>query len=87
MAYDQTRPAWLQTGVDPEEDAPCPKPKLTKRRGGESSGDRKRSSWNASDNNSEDEGRRVTPKPKLRTRRDASMSSTNQKLGSNAARE
>jgi ATP-dependent RNA helicase DeaD len=79
IAYDQTRPAWLQTGVDPQDDAPSTKPKLAKRRGGDS--DRNRS-WNKSDSHHGDEGRKATPKPKLRSnRRDASVSS------SNAARE
>jgi ATP-dependent RNA helicase DeaD len=81
LAYDQTRPAWLQTGVDPQDDAPSTKPKLAKRRGGDSDRDRNRS-WNKSDSHHGDEGRRATPKPKLRSsHRDASVSS------SNAARE
>ncbi|MDP5338089.1 MAG: ATP-dependent helicase, partial [Nodularia sp. (in: cyanobacteria)] len=74
IAYDQTRPAWLQSGVDPQDDEPSSKPKLAKRRGGEASNDRNRS-WNKPDNNGS------SPKPKLRTntsnRRDASVSSSN----------
>jgi ATP-dependent RNA helicase DeaD len=74
IAYDQTRPAWLQSGVDPQDDEPSSKPKLAKRRGGESSNDRNRS-WNKPDNNG------GSSKPKLRTntsnRRDASVSSSN----------
>ncbi|HLO87009.1 MAG TPA: DEAD/DEAH box helicase [Nostocaceae cyanobacterium] len=77
IAYDQTRPAWLNSDVEiPEEVASTPKPKLIKRRDGDrvrnSSDDRTRSSW-AKDSQTE-EGR-ATPKPKLKTtRREASVS-------------
>jgi ATP-dependent RNA helicase DeaD len=90
IAYDQTRPDWLQSGVDIPLEEPAPKPKLNKRRdGGEytrsSGGERSRSSssWSKSDNNG-DEGRGSgSPKPKLRTgRREPSVTPSNQKLGS-----
>lgn len=86
IAYDQTRPAWLQSGVDPqEENVSTPKPKLAKRRDG---GERSRSSWNKSDSNNGDDERRGSSKPKLRTgRRDASVAPTGQKLGSHSGRE
>ncbi|NET00685.1 MAG: DEAD/DEAH box helicase [Sphaerospermopsis sp. SIO1G1] len=58
IAYDQTRPAWLQNGVDVPEEEPTPKPKLNKRR------DR---SWSKSDRHGSDG--RPTPKPKLRKER------------------
>ncbi|MBD2566683.1 DEAD/DEAH box helicase [Anabaena lutea] len=94
IAYDQTRPAWLQTEVDlPVEEGPAPKPKLNKRRdGGDSSernsgGNRNRSSWSKSDNNG-DEDRRGSVKPKLRTgRRESSPTPNNHKLGSPTGRE
>ncbi|QLE54551.1 DEAD/DEAH box helicase [Nostoc sp. TCL26-01] len=84
IAYDQTRPAWLSSDIEiPEEVVSSPKPKLNKRR--ESSGDRNRSSWNKSESNNNDEDRRGTPKPKLRTgRRESSIAPGNQKLGSTA---
>ncbi|MEA5567867.1 MULTISPECIES: DEAD/DEAH box helicase [unclassified Anabaena] len=87
IAYDQTRPAWLSSDVEiPEETTSSPKPKLSKRR--EFSGDRNRSNWNRSDNNNGDEDRRGSSKPKLRSgRREPSVSSGNQKLGSSATRE
>jgi len=87
IAYDQTRPAWLQSDVEiPQEDsAPSPKPRLNKRR--ESNGDRPRSAWK-SDSSTGEEERHASPKPKLRTsQRDSSVSPTNQKLGSHTARE
>jgi ATP-dependent RNA helicase DeaD len=86
IAYDQTRPAWLSSDIEiPEESAAIPKPKLSKRR--EFSGDRNRSNWNRSDHNG-DEERGGTPKPKLRSgRREPSVSSGNQKLGSSATKE
>jgi ATP-dependent RNA helicase DeaD len=86
IAYDQTRPAWLQTEVElPVEETSTPKPKLNKRRDGGGS-DRPRSSWAKSDSTAE-EGR-GTPKPKLRTsRREPSGSPSNQKLGSHTGRE
>ncbi|WP_016953324.1 DEAD/DEAH box helicase [Anabaena sp. PCC 7108] len=92
IAYDQTRPAWLQTEVDlPVEEGPAPKPKLNKRRDGDSSernsgGNRNRSSWSKSDNNG-DEDRRGSVKPKLRGRRESSPTPNNQKLGSPTGRE
>ncbi|MBW4561763.1 MAG: DEAD/DEAH box helicase [Mojavia pulchra JT2-VF2] len=88
IAYDQTRPAWLNSDIEiPQEDnAPSPKPKLVKRR--DASGERTRSSWSKSDTNIGEDERRATPKPKLKTsRRDASVSPANQKLGSSTARE
>ncbi|WP_071190055.1 DEAD/DEAH box helicase [Trichormus sp. NMC-1] len=94
IAYDQTRPAWLQTEVDlPVEEGPAPKPKLNKRRdGGDSSernsgGNRNRSSWSKSDNNGDDD-RRGSVKPKLRTgRSESSPTPNNRKLGSPTGRE
>ncbi|MBE9035939.1 DEAD/DEAH box helicase [aff. Roholtiella sp. LEGE 12411] len=88
IAYDQTRPAWLQSDVEiPQEDnGPTPKPRLNKRR--ESNGDRTRSSWSKSDSSNGEEERHGTPKPKLRTTsRESSVSPTNKKLGSHTARE
>ncbi|MFM7372497.1 MAG: DEAD/DEAH box helicase [Sphaerospermopsis kisseleviana] len=79
LAYDQTRPAWLQNGVDVPDEEPTPKPKLNKRRDGdrsernfggdynERSGGNRGRSWSKSDRNG-DEGR-PTPKPKLRKER------------------
>jgi ATP-dependent RNA helicase DeaD len=79
LAYDQTRPAWLQNGVDVPDEEPTPKPKLNKRRDGdrsernfggdynERSGGSRGRSWSKSDRNG-DEGR-PTPKPKLRKER------------------
>ncbi|WP_017654089.1 DEAD/DEAH box helicase [Fortiea contorta] len=81
IAYDETRPAWLQSDVEiPQEEVSTPKPKLVKRR--EAVGDRTRGNWSKSDNSStaEDE-RRSSSKPKLKTgRRDASSAPV-QKLG------
>ncbi|AFZ23673.1 DNA/RNA helicase, superfamily II [Cylindrospermum stagnale PCC 7417] len=98
IAYDQTRPAWLQTEDVPVEDnSPTPKPKLGKRRessgeyprGGGGDRDRNRS-WSKSDNNGDGDRRSSgSPKPKLRTTnsRDAYPSPNNQKLGSPTVRE
>ena len=82
IAYDQTRPAWLQSGVDPHEDIPpTPKPKLAKRRdGGERSRHHKQDNFSGNFQG--------TPKPKLRSsRRDPSVAPTSHKLGSHSARE
>jgi ATP-dependent RNA helicase DeaD len=90
IAYDQTRPAWLQSDISLEEEmlaAATPKPKLRNgaRRSGEFSGERNRSSWN----NANEGERTGSPKPKLRTgggsRREPSI--TPKKLGSTTARE
>ena len=88
IAYDQTRPAWLQAESIPEEEAnySTPKPKLrsSSRR---SSGDRNRR-WVQSDGNNRD-GKRGggTPKPKLKTSRRESSSIHQNQLGSGAAKE
>ncbi len=81
IAYDETRPAWLQSGVDPQEDnSSVPKPKLNKRR--DSSSERNRSSWSKSDSSGGDEERRGSSKPKLRTtHREPSVSPNSKKLG------
>ncbi|NEU74150.1 DEAD/DEAH box helicase [Hassallia byssoidea VB512170] len=86
IAYDETRPAWLQQSEAdiPSEDMSTPKPKLVKRR--EGSSDRPRTSWSKSDGNSEEE-RRGTPKPKPRITRRSDVSMTPKKLGSPTARE
>jgi ATP-dependent RNA helicase DeaD len=91
IAYDQTRPSWLQSDDMPAEDSGAPKPKLRSGSRRESS-DRSRPSWVKSDGNGGDEDRRNagTPKPKLRgggggSRRESSM--TPKKLGSPTARE
>ncbi|AFY35602.1 DEAD/DEAH box helicase [Calothrix sp. PCC 7507] len=89
IAYDETRPAWLQSDIEiPQEDMSTPKPKLNKRR--ESPSDRNRANWSKLDSSGalEDE-RNGSPKPKLRTtsRRDVSVSPSNQKLGSPTGRE
>ncbi|NMF63527.1 DEAD/DEAH box helicase [Brasilonema octagenarum] len=89
IAYDQTRPAWLQSEPDiTEEDLvpPTPKPRLRTGRRGDLSSDRPRSSWSSSDTNNTEGEKRGSPKPKLRTgRRETSVSP--KKLGSGAARE
>jgi ATP-dependent RNA helicase DeaD len=90
IAYDQTRPAWLQSEADfPEEDItrPAPKPKLRggRREGGGENRSR-RSSWVPSEAGATEGEKRGTPKPKLRTgQREPSMSP--KKLGSHTARE
>ncbi len=72
MAYDQTRPAWLQADEIPEEQ--MSKPQLRNRR---QSGDRKRSS--------DGDKRPSSPKPKPRiSRREASMSPSQNLDSSNA---
>jgi ATP-dependent RNA helicase DeaD len=82
LAYDQTRPAWLQHGVDVPEEEPTPKPKIRKRRDGDhgerSGGGNRRRSWSGDRNNDN----RPTPKPKLRHDRREPSASGNQKLGS-----
>ncbi|MBH8563468.1 DEAD/DEAH box helicase [Nostoc sp. CENA67] len=86
IAYDQTRPAWLQSDVDiPQEEPAVPKPKINKRRDG--SGERSRSSWVKSDNGISEDETRGTPKPKLRTSRRESVAPVNHKLGSSTAKE
>jgi ATP-dependent RNA helicase DeaD len=92
IAYDQTRPAWLQADSIPEEEMPnTPKPKIVKRRDG--GGDRSRSNWMKSDKHSGDDDRRgggaggATPKPKLVKRGDSSPAPAQKKLGSHTARE
>ncbi|MBR8837631.1 MAG: DEAD/DEAH box helicase [Stigonema ocellatum SAG 48.90 = DSM 106950] len=92
IAYDQTRPDWLQsdTGLTEEDlQGPSPKPKL---RGGnrrEFSGERNRSNWSKSDASNNEGERNGSAKPKLRTgRREPSPSvSPTKKLGSGTARE
>jgi ATP-dependent RNA helicase DeaD len=79
IAYDQTRPAWLQSAeaeMLEEEIPPTPKPKLRNRR--EYSGERNR--YGEGD-------RRGTPKPKPRTGRREHSTSLPKKLNSGAARE
>jgi ATP-dependent RNA helicase DeaD len=90
IAYDQTRPAWLQSDMSLEEEmlAAAPKPKLRSNRRGEFSGERHRSGWNKSDVNTTEGDRSGSLKPKLRTggvRRESSP--TPKKLGSSTARE
>ncbi|MFH7027185.1 MAG: DEAD/DEAH box helicase [Heteroscytonema crispum UTEX LB 1556] len=89
IAYDQTRPSWLQSDDMPSEDTLAPKPKLRAGGSRRESSDRSRPSWVKSDANGGDEDRRAgTPKPKLRggsSRRESSM--TPKKLGSPTARE
>jgi ATP-dependent RNA helicase DeaD len=93
IAYDQTRPSWLQSDLPiPEEEmTSSPKPKLRaggRREGGERS--ERRSSWTPAENSNSD-GRGGTPKPKLKAggggtgRRESSSSP--KKLGSPTARE
>ena len=89
IAYDQTRPEWLQSDIGlTEEDilSSSPKPKL---RGGNrrESGERTRSNWTKSDTTTIEGERNGSAKPKLRTgRREPSVSPT-KKLGSGTARE
>jgi len=91
IAYDQTRPAWLQSDNSMEEEmlASAPKPKL--RSGGgrrEFAGERNRSNWSKSDGGT-NEGEKIgSAKPKLRSggRRESSSASP-KKLGSGSARE
>ncbi len=90
IAYDQTRPAWLQSDIALEEEmlsATTPKPKLRSGRRGEFSGERNRSSWSKSDVSAAEGDRNGSLKPKLRTgvRRESSV--TPKKLGSSTARE
>jgi ATP-dependent RNA helicase DeaD len=90
IAYDQTRPAWLQSDIALEEEmlsAATPKPKLRSNRRGEFSGERNRSSWSKSDVSAAEGDRNGSLKPKLRTgvRRESSV--TPKKLGSSTARE
>ncbi|QNP29010.1 DEAD/DEAH box helicase [Cylindrospermopsis curvispora] len=74
LAYDQTRPAWLQNGVDIPVEEPTPKPKINKRRdSSDGTGPGRGRSWSKSDYG--DEGK-PTPKPKLR-RREPSVSPSN----------
>ncbi|AKG21999.1 DEAD/DEAH box helicase [Calothrix sp. 336/3] len=94
IAYDQTRPAWLQNEADyPEEDARAtPKPKLRSGGGGGGRRDRdggesrsRRSHWST---DAGEGGRGGSPKPKLRTgggRRENSSASPVKKLSSGAA--
>ncbi len=89
IAYDQTRPEWLQSDIGlTDEDilSSSPKPKL---RGGNrrESGERTRSNWTKSDTTTIEGERNGSAKPKLRTgRREPSVSPT-KKLGSGTARE
>jgi ATP-dependent RNA helicase DeaD len=85
LAYDQTRPAWLQTEADPEEEAlsPAPKPKLRSGGGGSSrreySGERRGGrSWD----NAEGGRNGGSVKPKLKgnssSRRESSLTPSKQ---------
>jgi ATP-dependent RNA helicase DeaD len=97
IAYDQTRPAWLLSGVDlPVEESPTPKPRINKRGdGGErerSSGGGRggRSSWSKEGKGNEE--RRSSgggsPKPKLKiTHNESSPNPSNHKLGLPTGRE
>ncbi|MDM9385768.1 DEAD/DEAH box helicase [Chlorogloeopsis sp. ULAP01] len=89
IAYDQTRPAWLQSEADflEEEINHSSKPKLRNgRREGSGDNRSRRSSWSSSDTRANDTDKHGTPKPKLRTaRREHSM--TPKKLGSPTASE
>jgi len=97
IAYDQTRPAWLLSGVDlPVEESPTPKPRINKRG---DSGERERSSgggrggrssWSKEGKGNDD--RRSSgggsPKPKLKiTHHESSPSPSNHKLGLPTGRE
>jgi len=88
IAYDQTRPAWLQADSIPEEEAgyATPKPKLrsSSRRSG---GDRNRR-WVQSEGKNRD-GKRGggTPKPKLKPGHRETSSVHHNQLGSSAAKE
>jgi ATP-dependent RNA helicase DeaD len=85
IAYDQTRPAWLLSGVDlPVDESPTPKPRINKRGDGSdrergSGGGRGgRSSWSKEGKGNDD--RRITgsPKPKLKiTHREPSANPSN----------
>jgi ATP-dependent RNA helicase DeaD len=91
IAYDQTRPVWLQSELDiPEEEImqPSAKPRLrSNNRRGEFSGERTRSAWVPSDA-SATEGDKHSSKPKLRTgRRESSASPKKLGSGSGTARE
>ncbi|MFQ4142462.1 DEAD/DEAH box helicase [Chlorogloeopsis sp. ULAP02] len=89
IAYDQTRPAWLQSEADflEEEINHSSKPKLRHgRREGNGDNRSRRSSWSSSDTRANDVDKHGTPKPKLRTaRREHSI--TPKKLGSPTASE
>ncbi|MDJ0618503.1 MAG: DEAD/DEAH box helicase [Calothrix sp. MO_192.B10] len=73
MAYDQTRPSWLQADEIPEEQMSKPKLRNGRR---SSSGSRQRSS---------DGDRRPSPKPKLRTSRREVSTSSSKNLDSTGA--
>ena len=93
IAYDQTRPAWLLSGVDlPVEESPTPKPRINKRGdggGGErerSSGGGRggRSSWSKEGKSNDDRRSSAggSPKPKLKTAyNEPSPTPSNHKLG------
>lgn len=88
IAYDQTRPSWLESdGSFPEEEISV-KPKL--RGGRRDSGERNRNNWVASDANGNDGEKHGSSKPKLRTNnhsRRESSGSPSKKLGAPTARE
>jgi ATP-dependent RNA helicase DeaD len=88
IAYDETRPAWLNSDVEiPQEEGPTPKPRLGGKRRESTSSDRPRSAWK-SDNVGGDEERHNSPKPKLRTSgHESSVSPTSKKIGSPTVRE
>jgi ATP-dependent RNA helicase DeaD len=92
IAYDQTRPAWLQSETDfPEEEViHTPKPKLRHGRRQSSGEHRSRRSccgWTSSEATAADADKQVAPKPKLRTVRQENSVSP-KKLGSSSpARE
>ncbi len=73
IAYDQTRPAWLLSGVDlPVDESPTPKPRINKRGDGSdrerSSGGGRggRSSWSKEGKGNDDRRISGSPKPKLK---------------------
>jgi len=77
IAYDQTRPAWLENAdfAPVEEERPAGKPKLTKR--SRSSGERSRGDWGQADGNNGNEDGNGTPKPRLKSaRRESAVEST-----------
>lgn len=81
IAYDQTRPAWLQADSIPEEEmAPSSKPKLrTSSRRGESNGSngggRRNNGWGRGEDGNVSSEIKPTPKPKIAKRSSVKLSS------------
>jgi ATP-dependent RNA helicase DeaD len=79
IAYDQTRPAWLLSGVDlPVDESPTPKPRINKRGDGSDRSRSGRSSWSKEGKGNDDRRISGSPKPKLKiAHREPSANSSN----------